>query len=147
MKVGEIGHMGKNYPATLENLYEMLQYIRDEAFSVGFNQTHISKIELAAEEALVNIINHGYSSESGSISINCMPLDENGLEIVIEDEGLPFDPLGALKDFSPATASDEEVLDNDQIGGYGIYFIVNMMDQVTYQRVNNSNRLTLKKFT
>ena len=51
--------MFKNYPASLISLREMLFGIRKEALKCGFKVNSLYKIELAAEEALVNIIKHG----------------------------------------------------------------------------------------
>jgi anti-sigma regulatory factor (Ser/Thr protein kinase) len=59
------------------------------------------------------------------------------LIIEIIDSGLPFNPLS--KD-DPDLLLD---LDERKIGGYGVFLIKTLIDEVTYQRENNQNILTL----
>jgi len=136
--------MVKTFPASLEKLYEMLQFIKSAAETAGFENNLVSKIELASEEALVNIISHGYpEKKDGYIDISCLILDEKGIKIIIRDTGIAFNPLDLIKDFHPNTPIIKE--QQDQLGGYGIYFIIKMMDKVEYQRIDNANILHLTK--
>lgn len=130
------------FAADLKHLYEMLSYIKECAATVGFSKTVISKIELAGEEALVNIINHGCREKNGTIEISCHSEEGKSLIINIVDNGIPFNPLDAVKNFSPD--SPEQSCDH-QVGGYGIFFIVNMMDDVSYLRTEGKNSLLLTK--
>jgi serine/threonine-protein kinase RsbW len=58
---------------------------------------------------------------------------------VIEDDGAPFDPLSVpLADFEPD-------LLKRAVGGLGIRFIRALNDEVCYERVENRNRLTLRR--
>lgn len=144
MKVGsvETKELTKVFPAKLENLYEMLKFIKEYSTYIGFTNTIISKIELASEEALVNIISHAYSNGEGTIEINCSSLQQKkGIQIIICDRGLQFNPLKAIENFEPGNIDEE----NSQVGGYGIYFMVNMMDKVNYERIDEKNVLTLVK--
>ncbi len=93
--------MNKIFTAHLDNLYEMLLFIRDQAESMGFDEVEISKIELAVEEALVNIISYGYPLASGEIEIVCDRVAKNGLKIVLKDNGIPFNPLSNSKKIDP----------------------------------------------
>lgn len=132
--------MIKNYAASLDKLYEMLHYVREYARKAGFDDSASVKIELAAEEALVNIISYGYPNTSGHISISCV-IQEEGLKIVIQDNGIPYNPLTNAKLFDPTSP-----LELRGVGGYGIFFILKIMDEVKYNRENHSNILTLIKF-
>ena len=90
---------------------------------------------------LVNIINYGYPNGHGQITIECCLSGKLDLEIVIKDEGIPFDP------FKAETACDCSAgLEDRSVGGYGIFFILHLMDEVIYKREENVNVLTLKKF-
>ncbi|MEM1283361.1 MAG: ATP-binding protein [Chlamydiota bacterium] len=148
-KVGKVSHQDKplEFPAKLEHLYEMLTYIKESATLIGFSNTLISKIELAGEEALVNIISHGYPNQPGTISIYCKKEELGTLLIVIEDDGIAFNPLKALKRFNPEDETREgKICENSALGGYGIYFIINMMDHVDYDYVDGRNILSLRKY-
>jgi len=50
-------------PAKLENLESMLQFIRNGAEQQGFSGKEINKIQVAAEEALVNVISYAYPDD------------------------------------------------------------------------------------
>ncbi len=132
--------MIRTFSATLDALYEMLQFIREHAESAGFSAACVSKIELAAEEALVNIVSYGYPNRQGIIEINCSHQKAFGFKIVIKDYGVAYNPINHTKQFPSAS------LDNRNIGGYGVYFILKIMDEVNYARENDVNILTLIKY-
>ncbi len=133
--------MSKNFLASLDKLYEMLGYIREKAKEANFDEVNISKIELACEEALVNIITYGYPEDKGYIEINCQKTKRPGIKITIKDHGFPHNPLTNAKAFDPQTLAEVPSL-----GGYGVFFILKMMDEVAYKWENNANLLTLIKY-
>lgn len=133
--------MTKSYPASLDKLYDMLRYVRESAVSRGFDDTEVVKIELAVEEALVNIISYGYPDSKGDVSIDCAPHESQGVRIVIRDQGVPYNPLTNSQIFDPDSS-----LETRGIGGYGVFFILKIMDEVNYERTNECNVLTLTKY-
>lgn len=150
MKVGDLSssETSQVFASSMDLLYTMLKFVKDRALAAEFNSTIISKIELASEEALVNIITHGYpDNPKGTIEIVCSkPLQKNGIQIVLIDYGIPFNPLEAIKNFKPGNIEDQDDKEETQVGGYGIYFIVNMMDSVHYKRIDEKNILTMIKY-
>lgn len=133
--------MTKTYPASLDSLYEMLHFIRRHAQEADFDETEVVKIELAVEEALVNIINYGYPNTVGHISITCSRSEEEGIRFVIQDKGIPYNPLTNPNIFDPNSP-----LELRGVGGYGIFFILKIMDEVKYDREGSFNILTLTKY-
>lgn len=135
----------QQFPASLEHLPQMLHFICEQAQHAGFHRSSLLKIELAAEEAIVNIITHGYEqiSPMSYVTISCSLMEGGEFKISFTDTGKPFNPLEAIKRIHPKTlSSGDRIFD---VGGYGIYFIVHMMDRVDYQRINDANVLTLTK--
>jgi serine/threonine-protein kinase RsbW len=132
--------MNRSFAAQLDGLYEMLHFIRNQADEFGFDDIEISKIELAAEEALVNIISYGYPINPGTISITCERSGKSGLKIVIQDDGVPFNPLDNAKQHD-----EEAPIEARSIGGYGVFFIMKIMDEVDYKRENDQNILVMVK--
>lgn len=128
--------MHKVFPADIDKLYDMLNSIRIECYEAGFEPSYISKIELAAEEALVNIIQYGYPGQKGVIDIECLIDQRSGLKIVIKDQGVSYNPLKTIKN-DPHSKEDP--------GGYGVFMIRKLMDEVGYRRENDLNILTLFK--
>ena len=123
-------------PAKLENLGRLIGALSDCAKTQGFRQEKISKIELATEEALVNVFRYAYPEQPGDVEMICR-LEGERLAIEIVDSGIPFD----------ATAMPvPEVTDGDherEPGGLGILLMKKVMDEVRYRRENDRNILTL----
>jgi len=132
--------MTKTFAAQIENLEEMRNFIKDYAVEIGFDKQNIARLELITEEVFVNIINHGYSGKGGSIEIDCSQPDESSLKIVITDYGIPFDPIANAKDIDINAPLEERTY-----GGYGIFLILKVMDEVNYKRKDNANILTMVK--
>lgn len=130
----------KIIPAKLENLEFMLQFIRNGAEQQGFSKKGINKIQIAAEEALVNVISYAYPDDGGDVEIRCNARGAEGLVIEIIDWGIPFDPLSLPE---PDTEAPPE---ERNIGGLGIHIMRNIMDEVSYKREGDRNILTLTKY-
>ncbi len=126
-------------PALLNNLEEIISFIKKQAKKANLSVEKINRLELAAEEALVNIIKHAYPAKEGYIKVKCKNNNHFILEII--DEGIPFNPLSAK---NPRLDLD---IDSRPIGGVGILLIKKMVDSVEYKRKNKSNllRLIIKK--
>lgn len=129
----------KTFPATLENLYRMMEYVKEDSLAKGFNEAEFERFEVAIEEALVNVIYHGYKESKGSITIICLT-NPSQFHIIIEDNGIPHNPLNSKR-----TIDLDEPIETRQPGGYGVQFITEMMDDVCYERDGDRNRLILKK--
>jgi anti-sigma regulatory factor (Ser/Thr protein kinase) len=136
--------MFKEYSASLDKLYEILLHVKEQAEKLGFEEEEKHKIELAMEEAIVNIITHGFKHQSisGTITIQCIPLPGEGLKIVIQDDGIAFDPMKYVGITEIEIAQKKE---KNEPGGYGLWILVNMMDDVNYSYQDGKNILTLFK--
>ena len=122
--------------AKLENLCRFIASVSNCAKAQGFEQEKISKIELAAEEALVNIIRYAYPEGPGDVEMICK-MDGGRFVIEIIDWGIPFD-VTAMPDPDVAAGIPER-----ETGGLGIFFMKKAMDEVWYRRENDRNILTL----
>ena len=106
---------------------------------IGLEDALASKMRLAVEEAVVNVMEYAYPiGEEGEIEI-CMTTDGECLTVVVTDAGTPFDPT--LKEGVDISLSAEE----RQIGGLGIHLLRALMDDVHYEYLNGRNTLTLTK--
>lgn len=60
----------------------------------GLTDAQALRLELAVEEALVNVCNHAYADQPTAGVLRCrVAVRPIGLQVDIADEGLPFDPL------------------------------------------------------
>ena len=98
-----------------------------------------SKLRLAVEEAVVNVIKYAYpSGRHGSIHVAFMT-DGRQLKITITDTGVSFDPTTIAKVDTSLSAKERK------IGGLGIFLVREIMDSINYERVDDRNVLTLTK--
>jgi anti-sigma regulatory factor (Ser/Thr protein kinase) len=109
-----------------------------EAFaaSVGLSETRRLDLRLAIEEAAANVIRHAWDGGSHTFEVK---LSRSGPAIVVEveDDGRPFDPLG-YPHFDV-----EAPLEERRCGGMGIHLIRELVDEMSYSRVGERNRLRL----
>ncbi|MHC4946666.1 MAG: ATP-binding protein [Planctomycetota bacterium] len=105
----------------------------------GFDEVGCGQISLAVDEALCNVINHGYDRrDDGRIWVKVWFHDGTspGLTIVIEDHARQVDP---------DTIRSRD-LDDIRPGGLGVFIIREVMDEVRYEhRPEGGMRLTMKK--
>lgn len=127
------------FPAELENLESMLKFIRTSARKLNFSDKEINQIQIATEEALVNVISYAYPDGYGGIDITCSIEEGKRLVIQIIDCGVAFDPL-SLPD-----PDIEAPIEEREIGGLGVYMMRNIMDEVHYKRSGDRNILILIK--
>lgn len=134
----------KRFIADLDQLHEMLGFIEEFCAENEFDPITVNKILLATEEALVNVIHHGYSNQGhGYIELDCEKTEHPGVKICIRDQGIPFDPREKAKKIKTTHHTPAE---DPSIGGYGIYLYNEIMDSVEYQRTNGVNILCLIKY-
>ncbi|NGX55463.1 MAG: Serine-protein kinase RsbW [Chlamydiae bacterium] len=127
-----------DFAAEMTVLSQMLTFIRQEANQAGMSEAHIHKLELASEEALVNIISYAYPKKEGKISIQCSTSGASRFDVTIRDQGLPFNPNEAAVD-----TEVDKPMNKRKIGGLGIFLIRKMVDEVSYRRDGNENVLKM----
>ena len=113
--------------ADFDNLDEIRDFVGEVASQVGFSDKEIYSIQLAADEASSNIIEHAYGGEGlGDIEITCNHL-EDGLEVVLRDKGVKF---------NPDEVSEIDIgVPLEELGyrGAGVYLMNKLMDEVHYE--------------
>jgi len=92
------------------------------------------KVELAVEEAIVNIVEHGYKHNAGSIDIVCKTTPTS-LIVCLQDTSWPFNP----------TTYQSTSCDAFSIRGRGIVLMRAVTDELEYTHDGKTNTLTLKK--
>jgi serine/threonine-protein kinase RsbW len=122
-------------PARIEHLERSVQFVSGYAREQGFTDKRITEIELATEEALVNIFNYAYPENIGEVELTCK-MDDNRFIIEIVDTGIPFNIESVSEPDLTADISDRK------IGGLGVFLIRKMVDEVRYRREDDKNILT-----
>ena len=128
------------FPARFEFLDEIREFVAQVAREGGFTEKEIYSLQLAADEAASNIIEHAYKGISNAdLDVTC---DAHGdtLIITMRDTGRPFDPSKVKQPNLKAGLSDR------QIGGLGVYLMRKLMDEVRYESDSKTgNLLTMTK--
>ena len=126
-------------PNDVQEVPQLNVFVDEVCEQVDFDMSTTLKLNLAIEEAVVNVMNYAYpAGEKGDVDIEAMINDEY-LVFVISDSGTPFDPTAKAE--VDTTLSVEE----RGIGGLGIHLIRQIMDTINYKRVDGMNVLTLRK--
>ena len=108
---------------------------------VGFDETSCGHIALAIDEALANIIRHGYDQREDEpihISIWVLRGDKPGIRIMIEDEAEQIDPDSIkgrdLEDIRP--------------GGLGVHIMREIMDSCRFEcrKQEKGMRVIMEKY-
>lgn len=128
----------KSFKAHISNLSEMIDFISGFAEANKVAGDKVKEIELASEEAIVNIIKYAYNevNKEGEVFIKCYS-DNESLHIQIADSGNPFNPLEIPEPDISTTIEDRK------IGGLGIFFMKQFMNNISYKREQDYNILTM----
>jgi len=95
----------------------------------------VDEVELAVSEACTNAIKHSAGAGGTARVVLRFRVDEGELVIEVSDRGEGFDiEKVPLPEF-----------DRHPEGGYGLYIIRTIMDEVRYTGANGVNTLTMKK--
>jgi serine/threonine-protein kinase RsbW len=129
----------RRFPARFELLDEIRDFVGEKARQAGFTDKIVYSVQLAADEAASNIIEHAYAGHSDkSFELRCDFKDDR-LIMAFLDQGSSFD-------FSKVDVPDVTAdLAERKIGGLGIYLMHRLMDEVDYKVTSSGNILTLVK--
>ena len=107
---------------------------------LALNPADVFQLNLALEEAVVNVMNYAYPGQTDMPIVLCASADEgaDGIVFRLTDNGVPFDPTRA--EMPDVTLSAEE----RNIGGLGIFLVEQLMNRVAYEREGESNVLTME---
>ena len=123
----------------VEELDKLAAFVEEVASELGLGPDLEMNLNLALEEVVSNVILYAYpNKEEGKVTIAAKG-DVKSLVFTITDKGKEFDPTKVEEADITLSAEDR------QIGGLGIYIVKNIMNEVTYQRLEGHNVLTLKK--
>ena len=121
----------------LEATVEARRWAAKHARAAGFDMDAVFAIELAVGEALANVIEHAYEGRPGQEIRLALTVDASKLSLSIRDFGRKFDRT----DYHPPN------FNVPQEGGYGVYLIKQMMDEVSYESPEGvGTELTLVKY-
>ena len=135
----ELYHNGITLPNDIQQIPRLSAFVDEVCEAVGLDMATAMQMNLALEEAVVNVMNYAYpAGTKGDVDIEALANDIR-LKFVITDGGQPFDPTA--KEEADTTLSAEE----RPIGGLGIFLVRQLMDSINYEYAGGKNILTLRK--
>ena len=123
----------------IEEIVRMTEFVDEISRELNLSVEDSFNIRLAIEEAVTNVIMYAYpQTVEGDILLSAR---EEGDVIVFQlvDSGNEFDPT--LQPDADVTSS----LEDREIGGLGIFLIRQLMQSVSYSRIDGKNVLTMIK--
>lgn len=128
------------YSTDYKNLDSIRDFVGEAAEQAGFSSKDVYSIQLAADEACSNVIEHAYAgAQAGELEIAC-DVGNGQICIVIHDHGKEFD----ISNVRQPNLSRH--LDEREVGGLGVYLIHKLMDEVHFSSSKKTgNTLTMIK--
>ena len=126
-------------PNNVQATPRLAAFVEEMCEAVGFSPSDTTMINLAVEEAVVNVMKYAYPPDTkGDVTIEAVSNDVR-LKFTIIDSGAPFDPTVQSQVDTTLSAMERP------IGGLGIHLVRQIMDSINYERMDNLNVLTLRK--
>ena len=126
-------------PNDVQEVPRLAEFVDAACEAANFDMSTTMQINLAIEEAVVNVMDYAYPEGTKGDVVVEATVDDQYLAFVIIDSGKPFDPT--TKDDADTTLSAEE----RPIGGLGIFLVRQLMDELHYEYKGGKNVLRLKK--
>jgi serine/threonine-protein kinase RsbW len=126
----------RNQIGELEHVNRFIEEISEE---LGLDMETQMNLNLVMEEMVSNVIFYAYPEGSDAEIGLLAETKAKEIVFVLSDSGREFDPT--LKDDADPNVNPAE----REIGGMGIFIVKNIMNKVTYQRLEGKNLLTMKK--
>jgi serine/threonine-protein kinase RsbW len=126
----------------LRGLVQVRDLVRNGVEKSGFPPQYQNRLQIAVDEAVTNIIEHGYAKcavGEATIELN-LNVDKDCFRMVIEDHGTSFAPenLGEVDIDKHVKAGKS--------GGLGVFLMRKIMDVIEYHaEKGKKNRLVLVK--
>ena len=124
--------------STHDELDRITAAIEELGEESGWPLELVYKINLVLEELTLNIMNYGYTDEEIHYIDVSVQTEDSNVTIEIVDDGRPFNPISD----APAPDLEGPMMDR-RIGGWGVHIVRTIMDDVSYVRTDNKNRMTL----
>lgn len=125
--------------ADLENLREIRAFVQHAGAALGVRDDALGDLCLVVDEAVTNVILHGYQGAGGPVEIHVQQ-DGDAVVILLRDRAPAFDGRGV-----EAPHLDESLAER-KFGGMGVYLIRKLTDEAEYRpRAGHGNELRLVK--
>ena len=124
----------------VNELETLCQHLNQFGEIAGLSEACIHDMNICSDEMFTNIVSYGFEDDLEHIISFTINLDNRELTLIIEDDGIPFNPLEKKEPETPPDLLDV------RIGGLGIHIVRKLMNAISYKRESNKNKFTMTKF-
>ena len=132
-KTGPVLPVTMRVPCREDQWPVMRKAVHTFGMCIGMEKKALKKLEVTAEEAIVNVLHYSQATELELTIYN----SQFTIVLLLSDNGIAFDPTEHVP--------NEKATDERQIGGLGIHLIRRIVDEIHYERKEGENILTLVK--
>jgi serine/threonine-protein kinase RsbW len=127
--------------AYLESLSDFRAFIKEQCAGLrNVTDEILYDVQLAVDEACTNIISHGYADmDPGSIILD-LEIHPDKLIVSLTDFGHSFEPS------STPIPDVNAPIEERELGGFGLFFIQQSVDDMTYRVTEDGNKMILTKY-
>jgi len=124
--------------AQVRDLNDMREFLEQAVLVLGGSDDDAGDLVLAVNEAVTNVLLHGYGSRPGPV-ILCVEVETDDLRVILTDNAPPFDPTRVPPPdiFLP--------LEDRPLGGLGVHMMRQLTDELVYRALADGNELAFVK--
>jgi sigma-B regulation protein RsbU (phosphoserine phosphatase) len=132
-------HRGISLVNDVQEVPALAIFVGSICEDMHFNELTTAGVNLAIEEAVVNVMNYAYPEGTRANILLEVFADEEDIRFELRDDGRPFDPTASEE------IDAESIARSQTVGGLGIHLMRHYMDSIAYERKNDQNVLTMTK--
>jgi phosphoserine phosphatase RsbU/P len=140
VRVGEPRSTTKGSRLVLRNEFDELErlaiWVEDAVQRYSLNAATSFAVQLCVDEAVANIITHAKDEKASRIAVT-LQRQQDEFVVLIEDDGLAFDPTGVAPPELGGT------LETAKIGGLGVHLMRQFSTSMHYERIGEENSLRM----
>ena len=122
----------------LKCVSNIFNFLKKNEKNLQLNKRQLHDIELSVEEIFTNMIRHNTNSTQ-SINISVESADRKFVACLTDHEAQPFD-------ITQTTNIDiDNYLDEKRSGGFGIFLVKQLMDEVIFEHLRGISKVTIIK--
>ncbi len=124
--------------AQVRDLNDMREFLEQAVLVLGGSDDDAGDLVLAVNEAVTNILLHGYDSRPGPVTL-CVEVMQDDLRVILTDNAPHFDPTRVPPPdiFLP--------LEDRPLGGLGVHMMRQLTDELVYRPLADGNELAFVK--
>lgn len=125
--------------ATVRDLNDIREFLEGAILNLGGDEDTAGDFVLAVNEAVTNVLLHGYDERPGPVTV-CVEADEKDLLVRLLDDAPLFDPTAV------PPPDINLPLEERPLGGLGVHMMRQLTDELTYSvNENGKNQLVFLK--